>query len=124
MSQPHVQPLTHTEPRRSPSPLERGITIVLLVGLLLLVPVASFLGLFFGMASDGCMGDAPCDSDQIGAGVLLSAISPVVVFLAALVGVAVRMVRGRTAWWVPLVALAVGIALWALGGLIAVSAVG
>ena len=31
-----------------------------MIGLALLVPIASFLGLFFGMASDGCVGDTPC----------------------------------------------------------------
>ena len=114
---------TYDLPRQT-STVERAVTMVLMVGLAVLVPLASFFGLFFGMASDGCMGDAPCNSDQIGLGVGVAALSPVLVLLAALVVVITRARRRRSAWWVPLVALAVGIGLWVLGGFIAVSAVG
>ena len=118
------EPASYDDLPRRTSSLERAVTILLMVVLAALVPLASFFGLFFGMASDGCVGDNPCDSDRIGLGVSMSAASPPVVFVAALVWVGVRWVRRRTTWWVPLVALVVGVALWVLGGYLAVSAVG
>ncbi|GAA5123082.1 hypothetical protein GCM10023339_42390 [Alloalcanivorax gelatiniphagus] len=117
------EPTYDDQPRR-PSKVERSVTVVLMVGLAALVPLGSFFGLFFGMASDGCVGDAPCDSDQIGLGVAVAALSPVVVFIAALVVVLARFARRRSAWWVPLVALVVGGLLWATGGIIAFSGAG
>lgn len=119
-----TEPTTYDDLPRQTSIVERTITVLLMVCLAALVPIASFFGLFFGMASDGCVGDNPCDSNQLGLGVALAAASPTVVFLAALVWVIVRVARRRSAWWVPLVGLAVGIGLWMLGGLIAFSAVG
>lgn len=119
-----TEPATYDDLPRQTSTVERVVTTLLMVGLAVLVPIASFLGLFFMMVSDGCTGDAPCNEGQIGLGVLVAAGSPVVVFIAALAMVIVRVVRRRSAWWVPLVALAVGAGLWALGAVIAASAVG
>ncbi|KRF07585.1 hypothetical protein ASG88_01775 [Nocardioides sp. Soil777] len=109
---------------RQTSTVERAVTALLMVGLAVLVPIASFLGLFLGMVSDGCTGDTACNGDQIALGVLVSAGSPVVVFIVALVVVVVRVVRRLPAWWVPLVALAAGAGLWVLGAVVAASAVG
>jgi uncharacterized BrkB/YihY/UPF0761 family membrane protein len=115
---------SHDDLPRQTSVVERSVTVLLLVCLAALVPIASFFGLFFGMASDGCVGDNPCDSDQLGTGVGLAAMSPIGVLLVALVWVFRRWRARRTTWWVPLVALAAGVALWMLGGIIAFTAVG
>lgn len=56
-------------------------------------------------------------------GVGTSAISPAVVGVAALVWVIVRWVRGRSTWWVPLVAVLVGAGLWALGAALTLAGV-
>jgi glucan phosphoethanolaminetransferase (alkaline phosphatase superfamily) len=109
---------------RQTSTVERVVTILLMIALAVLVPLASFFGLFFGMASDGCVGDTRCSSEQITVGIVISAGSPWVVYLAALAVVIVRWVRRRRTWWVPIAALLVGAALWALGGFVAVSGVG
>ncbi|KRF36470.1 hypothetical protein [Nocardioides sp. Soil805] len=119
-----TEPVTYDDLPRQTSTVERGVTALLMVGLAVLVPVASFLGLFFAMVSDGCTGDTECNGGQIGLGVLVAAGSPVVVFVVALVVVIVRIVRRLPAWWVPLVALVAGAALWGLGAVIAASAVG
>ncbi len=119
-----TQPATYDDLPRQTSTVERVLTVLLMVGLALLVPVASFSGLFFAMVSDGCTGDTECNGTQIGAGVLVALLSPVLVFVVALVVVVVRIVRRLPAWWVPLVALAVGAGLWILGAVIAASAVG
>ena len=109
---------------RQTSTVERAVTVLLMIGLAVLVPLASFFGLFFGMASDGCIGDNRCSSEQITVGIVISAGLPWVVYLVAAVVVIVRWVRRRRTWWVPLAALVLGAALWALGGVVAVSAVG
>ena len=109
---------------RQTSTVERVVTVLLMLGLAVLVPLASFFGLFFGMASDGCVGDTRCSSGQISAGIVISAGSPWVVYLVALAVVIVRWARRRRTWWVPIAALVVGTALWALGGFVAVSGVG
>ncbi|WP_457208677.1 hypothetical protein [Nocardioides sp. P5_C9_2] len=119
-----TEPAAYDDLPRRTSSVERAVTALLMVGLAVLVPIASFLGLFFMMVSDGCTGDAPCREGQIGLGVLVAVGSPVVVFLVALAAVVTRVVRGRSAWWVPLVALVVGAVLWGLGAVIAASAVG
>ena len=115
---------TYDDLPRQTSTLERVVTVLLLIGLAVLVPLASFFGLFFGMASDGCGGDTRCSTGQISAGIVVSAGSPWVVYLVALVVVIVRWARRRRTWWVPIAALVLGAGLWALGGFIAVSAVG
>ena len=120
MSQP--EPYDDLPPQTST--VERAVTVLLMVGLAVLVPLASFFGLFFGMASDGCIGNARCSSEQITVGIAISAGSPWIVYLVALGVVIVRWVRRRRTWWVPISALAVGAALWALGGFVAVSGVG
>ena len=97
--------------------------MALMVGLGLLVPVAGFLGLMTSMASDGCT-VSTCNSTVIGLGMAVSASSTLVFFLVSLVWVIVRWVRGRTTWWVPLVALVAAAVLWVVGLVITASGVG
>lgn len=103
------------------SAADRTVTVVLMVALAVLVPFASLFGLFFGMASDGCIGSVECSSTVVTLGLGIAAASPWVIYVAALVLVIVRWVRRRSTWWVPLAALAVAAALWALGGFVAVT---
>lgn len=112
-------PAPYDDLPRQTSTVERVVTALLMVGLAVLVPIASFLGLLFSMVSDGCTGGNECDSGRIGLGVLVAVGSPVLVFLGALVMVVRRVATRRSAWWVPLVALVVGAGLWILGGVIA-----
>jgi hypothetical protein len=116
--------VSQPEPYARSRTADRVVTVVEMVALAVLVPIASLFGLFFAMASDGCIGDVACSSTVITLGIAISAASPWVVWLVALVLVIRRWVRRRTTWWLPLVALAVGAALWALGALVAVSGVG
>lgn len=104
--------------------VERICTVLLMVGLGFTALIASFLGLFFSMVSDGCMGDADCSSGRIGLGVAIASLSPIVVFVVALVLVVKRFRRGLPAWWVPLAGLAIGVVLFLLGGAVAGSGVG
>jgi hypothetical protein len=106
------------------STVERVVTVLLMIGLAVLLFIASILGMFFAMASDGCVGEVRCDSGQIAVGMIVAAGSPWVVYLVAVVVVIVRWVRRRRTWWVPIAALVVGALLWLAGGFIATSAVG
>ncbi len=106
------------------STVERVVTVVLLIGLGIIAVIATFLGLLFSMVSDGCMGDATCNSDQIGLGILIASGSPILVFIVAVAQVVKRFRRRVPAWWVPLAALAAGAVLFVVGGIVAASAVG
>lgn len=114
---------TYDDLPRQTSTVERALTVLLMVGLAVLVPIAGFMGLLTSMASDGCMGGNACNSGLIGLGVAVSALSPAVVFLVALAWVVRRWRARRTTWWVPLVAVVGGAALWLLGALITTTAV-
>lgn len=105
------------------SPVDRVATVLLLVGLAVLVPIAGFMGLLTSMASDGCMANA-CNADLMSVGVFTSALSPAVVFLVALAWVVRRWRRARSTWWIPLVAVVAGAVVWFGGALITFSAVG
>ncbi|WP_107767651.1 hypothetical protein [Nocardioides terrigena] len=117
-------PAPYDDLPRQTSTVERAVTALLMVGLAVLVPIASFFGIFFGVGYDGCVGDNPCDTGRLALGSAVGAVSPPVVFLATLVWVMVRIARRRSAWWVPLVGLAVGTAIWVLGAILASSALG
>ena len=122
MGEPTTAPAAYA-PRREVGTLDRVATVVLLLGLLVLVPVASLMGMLTAMASDSCT-PSTCNDALLGAGVITSAASPVVAGFAALVWVVVRWSRGRPTWWVPLVALPAGAAGWLLGALVTTAAVG
>jgi uncharacterized membrane protein YhaH (DUF805 family) len=117
------QPATYADSPRVVSPVDRVLTVLLMVGLAVLVPIAGFMGLMTSMASDGCGGQT-CDATLLGVGVFTSALSPAAVFVAALVWVVLRWRRGRSTWWVPLAAVVAGVVCWFAGALITFSAVG
>ena len=104
---------------RQTSTVERAVTVLLMLGLAVLVPIATFFGLFLGMVSDGC-GEGTCTTIQVTAGVLISSGSPWVVYLGTLAVVILRWVRRKTTWWVPVAALVAGAAIWFVGANIAV----
>jgi hypothetical protein len=119
-----TQPASYVDEPRDARPTDRVITVLLLIALALLAPAAGFMGLLTAMASDGCGSSNECNTGLIGVGVFTSALSPIVVAVAALVWVVVRWRRGRSTWWVPLVAAVVAAGTWWLGALITFAAVG
>ena len=102
---------------------DRVVTVLLLVGFLVLVPIAVVMGLLLAMASDSC-GVNTCNETLIGVGIVVAAGAPVVAFLVTLVWVIVRWVRGRTTWWVPLLGALLGALGWGLGAVLAFTSVG
>ena len=121
MSQPESYDHSRASTRRN---VDRTVTVLLMVALAVLVPLASVSGLFAGMAPDGCIGGEQCSSTVVTLGLGIAAASPWVVYVVALALVVMRWVRRRSTWWVPLAALVVGAVLWALGGFVAISAIG
>ena len=115
-----TSPASYAEKSRAVSPVDRVLTVVLMVGLAALVPIGGFLGLMTSMASDGCMDDS-CSATLIGVGVFTSALSPAAVFLVTLGLVVRRWWRGRSTWWLPLVAVVAGVVLWFAGLMITAS---
>lgn len=114
--------MSHADSQVSEQPVRTGDVVVTIVELVLLTLgafVASFFGLFLGMASDGCGGSADCDSDLIGLGVLIAAAAPWVGLIPTGVWAIVRMVRRKVAFWVPLLAIPVWIVLLVLGAWLA-----
>ena len=101
------------------STVERVVTVLLMLALAVLVPIASFFGLFFGVVSDACGDGGVCITMQNTVGLVVSAGSPWLVYLGALGVVIVRWVRRRPTWWVPVAALVVGAAIWFVGANIA-----
>lgn len=115
---------TYDELPRQTSTVERGATVLLMIGLAVLVPVAGVMGLLTSMASDSCGSSTVCNTGQIALGVVISAVSVAAAFLVALVWVVIRWRSRRTTWWVPLVAVTAGGIVWGLGAVITFTAVG
>jgi hypothetical protein len=118
-----TRPAPYADEAPAASPVDRVVTVLLLVGLAVLVPIAGFMGMLTSMASDGCMANA-CNADLMSVGIFTSALSPAVVFLVALAWVVKRWRRGRSTWWIPLVAVVAGAVVWFGGARITFSAVG
>jgi hypothetical protein len=115
---------SYAVPERRIGTADRVVTVMLLIVLAVLAPIAGFMGLLTSMASDGCGASTSCNSGLIGVGVFTSALSPIVFGIAALVWVIVRWVRDTSTWWVPLVGALLGAGGWALGATITFAAVG
>ncbi|THG29527.1 DUF6264 family protein [Naasia lichenicola] len=99
------------EPRKA---WDLAIAIVLLVLLLPIDFLISYAGAFLAFASDSCTADT-CSTGQLSAGVIVALTGPTVVLLIGLVVAIIRIVRRRLAFWVPIVALAGMIGIWAIG---------
>ncbi|GAA1922112.1 hypothetical protein GCM10009797_14750 [Nocardioides hwasunensis] len=119
-----AEPATYAVAPQETRATDRVVTVILLIGLAVLAPVAGFMGLLTAMASDSCGSGTECNDGLVATGVFTSATSPIIVALAALVWVVVRWRRGRATWWVPLVAVVVAAGTWWIGALITFGAVG
>ena len=97
--------------------------VITIIELLLLFAgglLLSFAGLFLVFASDSCgSGTTECSTDLIALGVAVAAGGPWVPILGMGGWAVVRMVRGRSAWWVPLATVPVACLVFALGAALA-----
>lgn len=97
--------------------------VITIIELLLLFAgglLLSFAGLFLVFASDSCgSGTTECSTGLIALGVAVAAGGPWVPILGMGGWAVVRMVRGRSAWWVPLVTVPVACLVFALGAALA-----
>ncbi|MBF4160387.1 hypothetical protein [Nocardioides acrostichi] len=110
-------------PARPARGADIAVTVVFIVLLAGLGLVATFMSLFLGMASDGCFPDDPCDTGRMGVGIAVAFLAPGVAWLATSIWAIVRMVRGRLAFWVPLLALPLWAAIAGTGGWLVFSSV-
>lgn len=97
--------------------------VVTIIELMLLFAgglLLSFAGLFLVFASDSCgSGGTECSTDLIALGVAVAAGGPWVPILGMGGWAVVRMVRRRSAWWIPLLAVPVACLVFALGAALA-----
>ena len=99
---------------RTRRPVDVAVTIVLIVVMAGLGVLSMVLGLFFTMASDGCFGDETC-YDRVGIGVLILEAAPVIAWVSTTIWATRRLARGARAFWVPLVALPIWLAVVIVG---------
>lgn len=99
-----VDPIASNRPRR-----DRAVTIVLLVASGMVAAVLAFAGLMLVMSSDSC--GSNCNERLFAVGWILSMAVPIIGFAATLAWTIVRIVRRKTAYWVPIAGtLAFGLA--------------
>lgn len=99
------------------------ITELLLLGLGGLA--LSVMGFFLVFASDSCgVAGNECSTGQLALGVVVASGGPWVVILGMGAWAVVRLVRRRSAWWVPLLAVIGSGLVFALGVAMTFSAVG
>jgi hypothetical protein len=92
------------------------LTILLLVVYLGVTAMGSVLGFFLAFASDSCGASSVCNVDQIGAGLTVAVYGVWAPVLVVLIVAIVLLVRRRLAFWVPLVGIALTIAIVVTGG--------
>jgi hypothetical protein len=102
------------DPRRPRRVWDIVLTSVLLILGALGAGFASVFALFLAMASDGC-GATNCDYTQMNVGIWVAMTSPWAAWVIGLAVAIVLIVKRRLAFWVPLVAAALGAAGWVLG---------
>jgi uncharacterized BrkB/YihY/UPF0761 family membrane protein len=91
------------------------LAIALAVVLVVLAAVLGLAGAFLVMASDSCGTTVACRTGQLSAGVFVAMLGPAVVAVVAIVSVVERLVRGRLAFWPPLVGAVVAVLVWSGG---------
>jgi hypothetical protein len=110
------QPATSTTPE-APARRSRvrilGVTGLLVINLVVGL-VLGYLAVILVVAYDSCVLQE-CSYEGFMFGWLLALIGPPIVLIVTAVLAVVRVVRRRRAWWIPIVGLAVGGALWLVG---------
>ena len=99
--------------------MSKAVSIFLLVLFVLVAAVAGFAGLMLSMASDPCGSATDCSYGMIGWGVLIASAGQVVVVVAFGTWTVVRLVRDRTAWWVPILGVVAVAGVLSLGAVLA-----
>jgi hypothetical protein len=117
---------TPSAPRREgPATWDVVATVVELVVLALGGLLMSFAGVFLVMASDSCgAAGTQCSSGVILLGVAIAVVAPWIALLGMGTWAIVRLVQGRSGWWVPLLAVPLAALIFAIGVAITFSAVG
>ncbi len=125
MTESAVQPQpTSPAPPRERKTWDIVLTIVFMVVNLGLNAIGSFVGVMLAFASDSCGSAKVCNTDQIGIGMSLAVIGPWVPLVFVIAGSIVLLVIRRRAFWLPLVGIALTIAIVGVGIALVFGAVG
>lgn len=115
-----------TTPSVQPHERERWdivLTIILLVLNVGLAALATSLGVMLAFAGDSCGVISTCNYGQMAVGMMFAMVGPWVGFVTVAVFSIVFIVRRKRAFWLPLVGMALTIALTVLGVVLTFSAV-
>jgi hypothetical protein len=119
----NVQPTVLSRNPRTRATWDIIVTVVLLVLGLGIALLGSFLGLMLAFVSDSCGSSTTCDTNQIGLGITVAAIGVWPPMLIAIVLSIVFLVVRLRAFWIPIVAIVLMAAVWAIGLSITLSAI-
>ncbi|BDZ45298.1 hypothetical protein [Naasia aerilata] len=105
-------------PSRAKRPLRTWDLVLSIVLLALDIALALLLMLFSAfsvMASDPCGSSVECNYDQMGVGLGIAFIAPIVITVLGIATTIVLLVLRRLAFWVPLVTMVLAVAGFAIG---------
>lgn len=114
---------TEAAPVRARRTWDLVLTIVLLVFYLGATALGSFMSFFLAFAGDSCGASSVCDYDQIGSAVIIVLAGVWVPALFVIGATIILLVKRRIAFWVPLVGIALTIAIVITGFALATWAV-
>ncbi len=120
---PESPPIVPAKPVRTRATWDIIVTVVLLVLGLGIAVVGSFLGVMLAFLSDSCGASTTCDTNQIGLGITVATIGVWPPILLAIILSIVFLVLRLRAFWIPLVAIVLMAAAWAVGLSLTLSAI-
>lgn len=120
---PESPPMVPVKPARTRATWDIIVTVVLLVLGLGIAVVGSFLGVMLAFLSDSCGASTTCDTNQIGLGITVATIGVWPPILLAIILSIVFLVLRLRAFWIPLVAIVLMAAAWAVGLSLTLSAI-
>lgn len=91
------------------------LSIVLVVLLLAVAGVLVVFAPFLAFASDPCGGSTVCNTGQLGVGILIAFVGPVIVALLSIAATVVLLVLRRLAFWAPLAGMVLSVIAWGFG---------
>ena len=115
--------MVRVKPARTRATWDIIVTVVLLVLGLGIAVVGSFLGVMLAFLSDSCGASTTCDTNQIGLGITVATIGVWPPILLAIILSIVFLVLRLRAFWIPLVAIVLMAAAWAVGLSLTLSAI-
>lgn len=99
------------------------LSIVLVVLLLVVAAVLVVFAPFLAFASDSCGSSVECNTGQLGVGILIAFVGPVIVALLSIAATIVLLVLRRLAFWAPITGMVLSVVIWGFGAALVFSSV-